>query len=189
MSSPDDMMAAVTESMKERTGRTLDEWVEVVGRSGIDPLDQNAVRRWLKEEHGILQNTQWAIAFEAAERAGWKRPTVDEYVGSQYTGAKAVLRPIYDRIAELILAFGDDVRMEGRGTYVPFVRQRQFAAVAAATKNRIDVGLRFTDAPKSDRLAPAMSPGQATHKVSVMTVDEVDDELISLLRIAYNQNG
>ena len=48
MRATQDMLDAVTESMKERTGRTLEEWVALVAASGIDPLDQNAVRRWLK---------------------------------------------------------------------------------------------------------------------------------------------
>jgi hypothetical protein len=97
--SPDDMMSAVTGSMAARTGRSLDEWLEVVQASGIDPLDQNAVRRWLKAEHGVPQNSQWAIADAAARAAGWVRPTVEEYVDSQHQGAKAGLRPIYDAVA------------------------------------------------------------------------------------------
>lgn len=39
------MMAAVTSSMRDRTGRTLEEWVEAVRTSGVDPLDQNEVRK------------------------------------------------------------------------------------------------------------------------------------------------
>jgi hypothetical protein len=35
--SPDAMMAAVTESMRERTGRSLEEWVALVGAGGVDP--------------------------------------------------------------------------------------------------------------------------------------------------------
>src|SRR5215469_17420149 len=69
--SPDDMMSAVTGSLAARTGRSLDEWLELVQASGIDPLDQNAVRRWLKAEHGVPQNSQWAIADAAARAAGW----------------------------------------------------------------------------------------------------------------------
>ena len=80
---PDDMMGAVVGSLAARTGRSLDEWLELVRASGIDPLDQNAVRRWLKAEHGVPQNSQWAIADAAARAAGWVRPTVEEYVDSQ----------------------------------------------------------------------------------------------------------
>src|SRR5688572_21866085 len=98
--SPEEMMAAVIDTMRERTGRTLEEWVTAVQGSGVDPLDQNAVRRWLKEQHGILQNSQWAIADAAARAAGWVRPSADEYIDSQYPGPKANLRPIFDRIRE-----------------------------------------------------------------------------------------
>ncbi len=115
------MMDMVAKGLRERTGHDLDEWLAMVEASGIDPLDQLAVRRWLKAEHGALQNTLWAIA--------------------------------------------------------------------AATKARVDLGLRFTDPPASDRLRPAKAPGRSTHKVELTSVDEVDDAVIALARSAYEQNG
>jgi Domain of unknown function (DUF5655)/Domain of unknown function (DUF4287) len=186
---PDDMMTAVIQSLAARTGRSLDEWLALVGASGMDPLDQAAVRKWLKAEHGVPQNSQWAIADAAARAAGWTRPTAAQYTGGQYTGAKAALRPIYDAVAAAIEAFGDDVTVEGRSTYTPFVRGRQFAAVAAATRDRVDVGLRFADPPHSDRLQPATAPGQATHKLSLRSPADIDGEVLRLLRLAYEQNA
>lgn len=185
---PDDMMGAVIGSLGTRTGRSLEEWLALVEASGIDPLDQNAVRRWLRSEHGVPQNSQWAIADAAARAAGWVRPSVEEYVDGQYRGAKAGLRPIYDVLASAITGLGEDVRVEGRGGYTPFVRGRQFAAVAAAARDRVDLGLRFTDAPASARLQPATAPGQATHKIALRSVADVDDELLHLVRAAYDQN-
>jgi predicted transport protein len=185
---PDDMLSAVSQSLAARTGRSLQEWVALVQTSGLDPLDQNAVRGWLRREHGVPQNSQWAIADAAAREAGWVPPTVDEYVDRQYAGAKAALRPVYDALAEAIGGLGDDVTVEGRGTYIPFVRGRQFAAIAAAARDRVDLGLRFTDAPGCARLEPATGPGQATHKVSLRNAAEVDAEVLRLLRVAYEQN-
>ncbi|HEV2373782.1 MAG TPA: DUF5655 domain-containing protein [Streptosporangiaceae bacterium] len=185
---PDDMMSAVTESLAARTGRSMDEWVTLVQASEVDPLDQNAVRKWLRTVHGVPQNSQWAIANAAARAAGWVRPTVAEYVDSQYTGPKAALRPIYDALAEAITCLGDDVTVEGRGTYTPFVRGRQFVAVAAATRDRVDLGLRFTDPPDTSRLQPATAPGQATHKLPLRSVQDVDAEVLFLVRLAYDQN-
>src|SRR3954452_13325713 len=152
------MMSAVRESMAERTGHTLEQWVELVQGSGVDPLDQNAVRRWLKDVHGVRQNSQWAIADAAARAAGWERPTVEQYVDEQYTGARAGLRPVFDAVRAAAEGLGDDVTVEGRGTIVPFVRGRQFADTAA-TAARLDLGLRFVDPPASSRLQPATAPG------------------------------
>ena len=189
MPTPDEMLSAVTDSMADRTGRSLEQWVALVAGSGVDPLDQNAVRRWLREVHGVKQNSQWAIADAAARDAGWMRPTVEEYVDAQYTGGKAALRPIFDAVRSAALALGDDVVVEGRGTYVPFVRRRQFAAVAAATATRVDLGLRLLEPPPADRLQPASAPGSATHRVQLFSAADVDDEVRALLRAAYEQNG
>jgi hypothetical protein len=112
---PDEMMGAVSASLAERTGKTMDEWVALVQASGIDPLDQNAVRRWLRTEHGVPQNSQWAIADAAARAAGWVRPSTAEYIDSQYTGAKAALRPIYDALAAAAGELGGDRDRRGPG--------------------------------------------------------------------------
>lgn len=189
MTSPSDMMNSISDSMKERTGKTLEEWVEVVKVSGIDPLDQKSVRNWLKSEHGILQNSQWAIADAAARAAGWVRPSVEGYIDAQYQGEKAVLRPIFDALREIIEGLGEDVAVEGRGGYTPFVRKRQFAAVQASTKTRVDLGLRFKEAPESALLSTSSLPGQSTHKVGLSSVEDITDELVGLIRLAYEQNG
>jgi hypothetical protein len=182
------MLSAVASSILERTGRSRDEWLALVASSGIDPLDQNAVRRWLRIEHGVPQNTQWALADAAAQAAGWVRPTVEDYIDGQFEGTKAALRPLFDVVRDAAMALGSDVTVEGRGTYVPFVRRRQFAAVAVLSA-RLDLGLRLPDPPASGRLLPAKGPGQATHKVELRVPGDVDDELRGLLRAAYDQNG
>ncbi len=153
MTSPSDMMDLVTDSMKERTGTSLDEWVLAVQASGVDLLDQKAVRNWLKSEHGILQNSQWAIADAAARAAGWVRPSVEGYIDSQYQGENTALRPIFDALREIIEGLGEDISTEGRGGYTPFVRKRQFAAIQASTKTRVDLGVRFKLLPVSALLS------------------------------------
>jgi len=186
---PDEMLSAVSRSLDARTGRSLEQWLALVRASGLDPLDQAAVRGWLRREHGVPQNSQWAIADAAAREAGWVPPTVAEYLDRQYAGPRAGLRPIYDALAAAIERLGDDVTVEGRGGYTPFVRGRQFAAIAAATRDRVDLGLRFTHPPASARLQPGGGPGQATHKVSLRSLPEVDAEVEDLLRAAYEQNA
>jgi predicted transport protein len=159
-----------------------------VQSTGIDPLDQKAVRSWLKDQ-GVLQNTQWAIADAAARAAGWERPSVEGYIESQFQGEKAPLRPIFDALREIIEELGKDVSVEGRGGYTPFVRKRQFAAVQASTKTRVDLGLRFKQAPDSALLSTTSLPGQSTHKLGLTSIEQITDEVRELIRLAYEQNG
>ena len=186
---PDDMLSAVSQSLATRTGRSLQEWLVLVEASGLDPLDQNAVRGRLRREYHVPQNSQWAIADAAARSAGWVPPTVPEYLDRQYAGAQAALRPVYEALAAAIGKLGDDVSVEGRGSYIPFVRGMQFAAIAAAARDRVDLGLRFTDPPDAARLQESSGPGQATHKVALRSVDEIGDQVLYLLHVAYEQNA
>jgi Domain of unknown function (DUF5655)/Domain of unknown function (DUF4287) len=186
------MMEAVTRSMKERTGRTLEEWVRLVDEEGPDPLQQKDVRRWLKDVHEVPQNSQWAIADAAARAAGWERPSVDEYADALYAGAKAPLRPLHDAVVELATGLGSDTAVEGRAAYAPIVRRTQFAAVAPGPRATLRVGLRYRGkVPDDPRLAPAKGFAQATH---VLHLDAGAGEgevrsLEPLLREAYDQNG
>ena len=186
------MMAAVTESMQARTGHTLDEWVALVDGSGVDALDQRAVRAWLRDVHGVPQNSQWAIADAAATAAGWKRPDPDGYTDALYADAKAHLRPIHDAIVTLAEGLGDDAHREGRGTYIPVVRRTQFVAVAPGPRDTVRVGFRFRGAvPDDERLSPAKGFAQATHWLH-LSADADEDDLRSLgplLEAAYAQNG
>ena len=100
-----------------------------------------------------------------------------------------LFRSIFDALREIIEGLGEDVAVEGRGGYTPFVRKRQFAAVQVSTKTRVDLGLRFKEAPESALLITSSLPGQSTHKVGLSSVEDITDELVGLIRLAYEQNG
>ena len=118
---PDEMLSAVAASLQARTGRSLPAWIALVQASGVDPLDQRAVRRWLRAEHG--RAAEQPVGDRRRCGAGRRLGAADvaAYVDSQYRGAKAALRPIYDALEAAISGLGDDVTIEGRATYTPFV--------------------------------------------------------------------
>ena len=186
------MMAAVADSMLARTGRTLPEWIALVAAEGPDAFQQNDVRRWLRKVHGVPQNSQWAIADAAAVAAGWVRPDVAGYTDQVYAGSKAALRPLHEQVAAVILRLGDDVRAEGRSTYIPFVRKRQFVALAPGPRGTLRIGVRYRQSvPEDVRLSPAKGFAQASHVLHLAgDADDAEvDTVRPLLQIAYEQNG
>lgn len=184
-------MAAVSSSLQERTGRDLAAWLALIDASGVDPLDQKTVRAWLRDVHGVPQNTQWALADAAATRAGWVRPDVAGWTDAVYA-KRPELHALHERVVAMALAVGDDAEVQGRGTYIPLVRRTQFMAVAPGPRGRLRIGFRFRDAiPDDPRLEPAKGFAQATHWLH-LDPDAGDDVVASLeplARAAWAQNG
>ena len=189
---PADRTAADTASMQERTGRTLDEWVDLVRHAGLDPLQQDDVRRWLKDVHGIQPDMQGTIAEAAARHPGWVEQTLEDYADAMYAGSRAELRPLHDGVVALAIGLGDDCAVEGHSTYTLVIRRTQFAAVAPGPHGTLRVGLCFrAKAPADKRLSEAKAFGQSTHWVHLASDSDENDvrSLEPLLRAAYEQNG
>src|SRR5437870_4142007 len=75
-----------------------------------------------------------------------------EYVEAQYTGAKAALRPLYDRLLDLCLGVAKDVTASPGKTIVPIYRCHVIAQIKATTRTRIDFGLALGDMKTPARL-------------------------------------
>jgi predicted transport protein len=114
------------------------------------------------------------------------QPAADQFA-AQYAGAKAALRPIYDRLAEAATALGSDVALEPRKTYVALARGRQFGLIQPSTKSRVDLGLKLPGVEPTERLqaAAGFGSGQITHRVALTSEAEVDDEVLGWLKAAY----
>ncbi len=97
------------------------------------------------------------------------------------------MRPIYDRLISIAKSFGDDVEIAPRKTYVALSRKKQFAVIKASTNSRVDLGLKLKGFRPGSRLEDAgnFGSGSITHKVSFASADELDDEVVSWFRSAY----
>src|SRR5262249_25673017 len=140
--------------LKDKTGRSLEEWIAVIGKRG--PATEQARRDWLKKEHGLGTNYAWWLA----ERSVGKRSedtdpdryleAAERYVQDQYAGAKSTLKPLYEELLRLGLSMGRDVKACPCKTIVPLYRNHVFAQIKPTTRTRIDFGLALgsTRAPR-----------------------------------------
>src|SRR5688500_9852738 len=107
------MMQAWVSTLKEKTGRSLPEWIALVKRAG--PADEAAQRDWLKREHGLGTNASWWIAERVAGKGGEDSDpaaylkAAGRWVEEMFGGAKAGLRPLYEELLDVALALGRDV--------------------------------------------------------------------------------
>ncbi len=111
----------------------------------------------------------------------------DDLLARQYAGPKAALRPTYDEIVTIARALGDDVVVSVKKTGVSLRRRKQFALVEAASNRRVRLGLNLAGTPATERLRAVT--GMCTHSVDVADADDVDDEVVTWLRLAYDRAG
>jgi hypothetical protein len=181
--------------LKTKTGRSLEEWVALVKKSG--PPGEQARRDWLKKEHKFGTNAAWWIA-QRAEGKRWDGDpesylqAAEKYVEEMFSGAKAGLRPVYDALLKLGLKLGKDVKACPCQTIVPLYRKHVFAQIKPTTRTRIDLGLCLRGAKPPKRIIDtggAAKNDRITHRIEITSLKEVDAEVKRWLRVAYDQDA
>ncbi len=181
-----EMEAAYEAKLKERTGRSMDEWAALVQKDG--PATEKERRQWLMATHGFTTNYAWWIAERAGGKGAAKDYDPEAYVEGMFAG-KPDLRPLYDALLKLGLALGKDVRACPCQTIVPLYREHVFAQLKPTTKTRIDLGLALQDTPFTERMIDTggtAKKDRITHRVAITDLDDIDDEVRAWLRLAYD---
>ena len=97
------------------------------------------------------------------------------------------MRPIYEAILAAVNKFGDDLDVAPKKANVSLRRKKQFALLQPSTATRFDVGINLKGVPTTERLQASGSfSAMVSHRVSLTSVGEVDQELIGWLRQAYD---
>jgi hypothetical protein len=186
---------SVIANMKAKTGRSIDEWVEFARKNG--PKDEKRRREWLMKAHELGTNYAWWIAGRV-EGKGTEDDDPDvylaqapKYVQDMFSGKKADLRPIYDKLLKLGLSLGKDVKACPCQTMVPLYRENVFAQIKPTTNTRIDLGLCLRENKKlPKRIIPTggLEKGdRITHRIPIADVQEIDDEVRQWMKTAYEQ--
>lgn len=170
------------DNLPAKTGRSLDEWFTVLDAAGL--AKHGEALAFLKTDHGVSHG--FANLVVTLHRARDAAPTTaDALIDAQYTGAKAALRPICDRLIAEARALGADVEIAPKKTGVSLRRSKQFALIEAPSARRVQLGLNMRGIAASDRLHAAT--GMCTHKVDIGSLDEIDQELLAWLSEAYTR--
>ncbi|HEX3092935.1 MAG TPA: DUF5655 domain-containing protein [Candidatus Angelobacter sp.] len=181
-------------ALKQKTGRSLAEWVKFVNKEG--PATEKERRAWLKEKYGMGMNYAGWIAEQSLGKGDDGTPETylkhaEEYVEKMYSGAKETLRPIFDALLVLGRSMGADVKVCPCQTIVPLYRKHVFAQIKPTTRTRIDLGLALKDTKVPKRLIDTggfAKKDRITHRIEITSLKDIDAEVKKWLKIAYEMD-
>jgi hypothetical protein len=182
--------------LKEKTGRSLDEWVKHIQKAG--PKEEKERRQWLKDKYKMGTYA----ALRLSERAAGKGAELGEpdlYLESaerdvekMFAGSKAHLRPIYDALLKSGLKTGKEAKACPCQTIVPLYRNHVFAQIKPTTQTRIDIGFALGDMKATGRLIDTggfAKKDRITHRIPITSLADIDDEVKHWLKVAYDRDA
>ena len=184
MASPAEMAAAMKANLKEKTGKTLAQWVKLAKAGKLEKHGQ--IVKHLKTEHELTHGYASMIAHEVLQSAAEHGGGDDGLVAAQYAGKKAALKPIYDALIAAISKLGKDVEVAPKKSYVSLRRKKQFALIQPSTATRVDLGLNLKGEAPTERLEASGSfNSMCSHRVRLESVKDVDAAVKRWLKQAY----
>jgi hypothetical protein len=191
MSSVDQAVETQMNNIQKKTGKSMDELAAIIQSSGL--TKHSDIRSMLQRDLGLgygdaTMLVHTVLKTDGTSAAKASGATIEDVIKEIYSGSKAELRPIHDRLIEVINPLGEFETAPKKG-YVSLRRKRQFAMIGPATKNTVEVGLNMKGAEATERLVALPPGGMCQYRVRVSRVEEVDAELIAWIKQAYQSAG
>jgi hypothetical protein len=189
MSSLDKAIQTQLDNIQKKTGKSLDELAAIIRKSGL--TKHGEIRDYLKRElglgHGDANSLVHAVLQSDGQRAA-EGKSEDALLDEIYSGAKAHMRPIHEKLMKEINKLGEFELTPKKG-YVSLRRKKQFMMIGPKTNTRFEVGLNARDLKKSSRLLEQPKGSMCNYIVNVSDAKEVDSELIAWIKSAYEGAG
>jgi hypothetical protein len=186
--SPEQMRQEMIDRLAEKTGRSFRDWQALIRAGNF--AKHGEIIRFLKGMHGVSHGYANQIALEYLRQAEGPAPGGDDLIAAQYSGKKAPLRALYEKLAGVLTRFGNDVELSPKKAYVSVRRAKQFAILQPTTATRLDVGIQLPGQAATKRLEKSGSfHAMVSHRVRISSAGDIDGQLERWLRSAYDAAG
>lgn len=183
--SPAEMYEAVARNLHKNTGKTLEQWIEVVKKSG--PKDRKEKVEWLKTKHQLGNGQASTITKMMYE--GMSDYDVDSLMEVHFNGNKDYQKPIYDKIAASLKKWGDH-KIAVNKTYLSLIHHQQFAIIKT-TKDGMIIGVpaMAVKAAKNKEFKASKNLGseKITHRLLLNDISDLSDGVMRVLKASYDK--
>jgi len=191
MSSVERAKATQIANIQKKTGKSLEELTELIQSSGLSKHGE--IRSMLMEKLGLgygdaYMLAQYVLKTDVQLIVQEKGLTTDDVLDEIYSGPKANLRPIHEKLMSAINQFGNFEIAPKKG-YISLRRKRQFAMLGPATNTRFELGINIKFLEADDRLVEQPAGSMCNYKVRLTEPEQVDETVVNWLRMAYEKAG
>lgn len=183
--SPAEMYQAIVRNLEKNTGKTLEQWIEAVKKTGNKGRKEQA--EWLKTKHRLgngQANTIVKMMYE-----GLSDYDEEELMKVHFNGNKDYQKPVYDKIIAALRKWGTH-KIAVNKTYLSLIHHQQFAIVKT-TKDGMIIGVpeAGVKAAKNKEFSAAKNFGseRITHKIVLQDVSDLSDGVMRVLKASYDK--
>jgi hypothetical protein len=177
--------ATIRAGLERDTGKSMAEWVAIART--CPEAGHRARLKWLKDNHGLMQNRASQVLDEAfGSSVAWSEP--ETLIAALWIdpASKAIFAAI-----DVAARKPDDVVQTARKGYTAWSRKVQFAAARPVTGGKLMLGLAVPpdasarlEAPKNESWSERLKA-----RALLSSPAEVDREIEALLRAAWEGAG
>ncbi len=174
------------QTAKEKTGKTLEQWLPVVKASGL--AKQMELTNWLKSEHKMNHLQAQLLAGLYLNNGKPVYQNENALLDNQFAKAEA-MRPLYNAVSEKILNLFPDTQLIPKKTYLSYTATREFAAINIKPAE-IRLGMDLGDMPFNDTVQKTKLTGpmpRISHMAVITDTKQFDKKLIDYLQQSYNR--
>ncbi len=175
------------DNAQAQTGKMPDEFRALAHEAGLTKHAQ--IVNWLKADYGLGHGHATAVA-QVVLKGSAPGPATDtgSAVAKHFAGAKTSWRPAYDTLLARVREFGPGITEAPTSSYIGWVRHGRKFAVVQVTGKRLDIGLKRKGEPFTGAYVEAGAwNAMVTHRRQITEPEQIDDDLIEWLRLAYDE--
>lgn len=184
MSDVDQAKASQLRNIEAGTGRNMQALCADIHSSG--KVKHGEVRSWAMERFGLGYGDANALAHAASAKQAYT--DAEDPLMQIYPANKAHLRPIHDALLAILNSWGEFEAVPKKA-YVALRRKKQFAMLGPKNASAAELGINLKEQIGSDRIVQQKPGGMCQYAVSLTGPNDIDQEVLTVLRRAFDTSG
>jgi len=184
----DELETEFIETAKEKTGKTLQEWLTLVKSSKIQK--QNDILEWLKKGHGLNHMQAQFVAGIFLNNGNPVYGNENALLENQFIKCPD-MRSLFDTVSKDIISQFQGTQLIPKKTYLSFTSVREFAAINIKPKE-IRLGLDLGEEPFTEIVQKSKLTGpmpRISHMIVLSDIKQLDKNVIALITKSYNRTN